>query len=144
MLMHPPANKKIRQLDYKDIYEITEMLITKWENIFANKCGIVELESLQSKPECRKVSFSELPENDPLTFIETNSTSKRLCSNNVGDIESSDENEDDEEDLTIIKSIKISLSTCEPLVQEKSPLILVFIYVLILCYVTLMFTSYII
>lgn len=142
--MHPPANKKIRQHDYKDIYEIVEMLITKWENIFANKCGIVELESLQSKPGCRKVSFSELPENDPLTFSETNSTSKRFYSSTVSDTESSEEDEDAEDDLTKIKSIKISLSTCEPLVQEKSPLVLVFIYVLILCYVLLMLTSYII
>lgn len=145
--MHPPANKRIHQHDYKDIYEITEMLITKWDNIFADKCGIVELESFQSKTGCRKVCFTESPENDPITLIETNFTPKlrssinklsQFKSNSVSDTESSDE----DEDLTTIKSIKISLSPTKPLVQEESPIVLVFFYVLIVSYVTLMFTSF--
>lgn len=145
--MHPPATKRIHQHDYKDIYEITEMLITKWDNIFADKCGIVELESIQLKTGCRKVSFIESPDNDPFTLIETNFTSinklSQLKSNSVSDIDSSDDdNEDAKEDLTTIKSIKISLSTSEALVKEQSPIILVYFYVLIVSYVLLLFTSY--
>lgn len=149
--MHPPANKKIRQHDYRDIYEITEMLITKWNNIFTDESGIVELELCQSKTRCGKVCFNESPDNDPFTFIEANFISKQeisvpklhqFKSNSVSDTESSDANEDAKEDPTIIKSIKISLSTSEPLLQEESPQILVVFYVFLLFYFILMFFSY--
>lgn len=149
--MHPPANKKIRQHDYKDIYEITEMLITNWNNIVTDESGIVELELCQSKTGCGKVCFTESPDNDSLTFIKKNFISKQeisvlklhqFKSNSVSDTESSDANEDARGDSTIIKSIKISLSTSEPLLQEESPQILVVFYVFILFYFILMFFSY--
>lgn len=152
--MHPPANEKIREHDYKDIYEITEMLILNWNNICTDKCGIVELEFSQSKPRCRKVCFTESPENDSFMNINTNSRPNqeslisilsRCKINFVSDTESTDDKEDAEEDSTTIKSIKISLSTRKPLVQEEPLQILnfeSFLYFLILFYIILMFISY--